>query len=133
MLCAKHVSAIGAAIWVFLWLIDRTTSEELRHGERWGIVLYGRPITARHIAAELGLSERTSGEHLKRLETAGYITMTRKSAGQSIRLRRSFKWLLRSGQKKAASGKTGGSVSGAGQRNTALGSLLKFMEENQGE
>ena len=131
MLCEKHVSTIGAAVWVFLWLIDRTTSEEVRDGERWGVVLYGRPVTARHIAADLGLTERTSSEHLKRLEAAGYITLQRKSAGQSIRLRRSFKWLLRSGQKKVASGNP--AVYGAGQRNTAFHSLMKFMEENQEE
>ena len=74
LLDAKHVRAIGEALWVFLALVDRQTSED-------GEVNAGRPLQVGEIAARLGVSRRTCERHLARLEGAGYIIRTRTSYG----------------------------------------------------
>ena len=64
----KHVDAIGPAIWVYLWLLNRMPNNS-------GKVLYGRPIRASDIRKDgLGsLSDSTINRHLVRLEKSGYI------------------------------------------------------------
>ena len=36
-----HVAAMEHAVWLFLWLIDKTTGEEGPATQRSGVVLYG--------------------------------------------------------------------------------------------
>lgn len=86
------MDGIGQAIWLFLWLIDKTTSEEVAQGERWGVVLYGKPVTARQIAASLFVNERTARRYLAQLGAGGYIHVVKKSTGYVIQVRKSMKW-----------------------------------------
>lgn len=67
-----HCERIGAAIWVFLWLIDKTTKEVPAGGKVDGLVLDGRSVAIGEIVSDLPLSHRTVREHLFRLAEAGY-------------------------------------------------------------
>jgi hypothetical protein len=74
----KHREQIGAAVWVFLWLIDRTTDEE----EGQGRVLHGDPLPFARIAESLGEDERTIKRHIDRLEKYNYVVRINHGAGK---------------------------------------------------
>jgi hypothetical protein len=64
----EHREHIGPAIWVFLWMIDRTTDEKRTGaGQYEGLVLGGSPINTRTIADQLGENVRTVQAHVNRL------------------------------------------------------------------
>lgn len=86
------MEAIGQAVWLFFWLIDKTTSEQIANGERWGVVLYGKPVSAQKIAASLFIHERTARRYLAQLEAGGYIRLTKHTQGNCIYVRKSAKW-----------------------------------------
>ena len=67
LLDAKHVEAIGPAVWVFLWCLRYQSSND-------GSVLGDAVIPLTRIGADLGLAPRSVREHVDRLENAGYIT-----------------------------------------------------------
>ncbi len=74
ILTAKHRKRIGPAVWLFLWLIDKCTSE--RPGEGGGLegmVLGGKPLTVEYISEQTSQSKRSVRYHLRRLEEHGYI------------------------------------------------------------
>jgi DNA-binding transcriptional ArsR family regulator len=74
LLCASHREKIGAAIWVFLWLIDHTTKEvSAADGKVEGLVHGGQPVALSAIASDLGMSWDAIYEHLAQLAKAGYI------------------------------------------------------------
>jgi predicted DNA-binding transcriptional regulator len=66
LLEAKHVEAIGAAVWVFLVLVDWQTGDD-------GLVARGEVIQSQAIAARLGVSDRAVRYHLTTLEAGEYI------------------------------------------------------------
>ena len=116
----KHIEAVGQAIWLFLWLIDKTTSEELADGERWGVVLYGKTLTAKQMAGTLFVNERTARRYLSQLEKGGYIRLMKKSDGYTIYVRKSIKWQNRPGIK---------SVPNPGRQTNAFERLAQFVRE----
>ena len=70
----EHCAQIGVAIWVFLWMLDRTTKEAPgADGQTEGLVYGGRPIPARDIGNDLQMTVRTVHAHLKQLIDAGYL------------------------------------------------------------
>lgn len=69
----KHVAAIGPAIWVFLWMVNKITRDE--EGE--GIVLNGAAIRSQVIAEDLGFKDRSVRTHLDILCDGGYIRKER--------------------------------------------------------
>jgi DNA-binding transcriptional ArsR family regulator len=77
-----HCERIGAAIWAFLWLIDKTTKEVPAGGKVDGLVLDGRSVAIGEIVSDLALSPRTVREHLFRLAEAGYIRKIDKGNGR---------------------------------------------------
>lgn len=78
-----HRERIGAAIWVFLWLIDHTTKEvPAADGKVDGLVLDGRPIPFGEMTSELALCPRAVADHLSQLAEAGYIRKIDKGAGR---------------------------------------------------
>ena len=95
LLAPGHFAAMGLAVWVYLWLVDKTTSETVSDGLTCGVVLYGRPIRSQDIAAALGVPLRTCRDYLGRLEKAGYIAIARSAAGMVIQVRNSTKWRRR--------------------------------------
>ena len=91
----SHVRKIGPALWVFLWMIDRTTKESAAAGRQLeGFVLGGYPIRASAIGNDLGLASRTVHEHIERLCRHGYVR--RIDAGEGMpagyAVRKSKKW-----------------------------------------
>jgi hypothetical protein len=69
-----HCQKIGIAIWVFIWMIDRTTKEvSADDGCPEGLVYGGKPIRAREIAQDLGMATRTVHAHIEQLIEAGYL------------------------------------------------------------
>ncbi len=69
-----HCQKIGIAIWVFIWMIDRTTREVITgQGCAEGLV-YGKPVRARDIARDLGMAIRTVHAHIEHLIAAGYLS-----------------------------------------------------------
>ena len=69
-----HCQKIGIAIWVFLWMIDRTTKEvSTMDGYAEGLVYNGKPIPARDIARDLRMAARTVHVHIERLVAGGYL------------------------------------------------------------
>jgi hypothetical protein len=69
-----HREGIGAAIWVFLWLIDHTSREvPAANGKVDGLVYGGRPVLLGEISTELKMSPRAVRDHLFQLAEAGYI------------------------------------------------------------
>ena len=99
----QHIQGIGEALWLFLWLINRTTSEVDCPGGRLGIVLYGNSVTSRTIATELCCTSRTVRRHLQQLLDGDYIDLEKTASGQIIRVKKSMKWLAR-GQPAAPGG-----------------------------
>jgi hypothetical protein len=78
-----HRKRIGAAIWVFLWLIDKTTKEvEAMNGEGMdGLVFGGRPVTMSAVATDLQLSVNGVRDQLSQLLRAGYIRTIQHGVG----------------------------------------------------
>jgi hypothetical protein len=70
-----HRKRIGASIWVFLWLIDRSTSEvPTKDGKDVeGLVLGGKPIAATQLGKEIGETPRAVRGHLENLSKHGYV------------------------------------------------------------
>jgi hypothetical protein len=60
-------------VWVYLWCLRRTTGEE----NGVGFVLGGRRIKIERIARELGVTNRTVGADLRRLQKLGYLQIRR--------------------------------------------------------
>jgi|SRR5215472_15006183 len=91
----KHRDRIGPAIWLFLYLIDRTTKERPNvhapeETEGW---VYGKmPLTLSRMAEETGIPERTLSHHLLRLERHDYIRTIRAPHGLIILVQKSGKW-----------------------------------------
>ena len=70
-----HCQKIGIAIWVFIWMIDRTTREVVsEEGCAEGMVYNGKPVRARDIARDLGMAIRTVHAHIEQLIAAGYLS-----------------------------------------------------------
>jgi hypothetical protein len=84
----EHRKRIGAAIWEFIWFLDKITLE--RDGV--GLVLGGQPIRAVMIAVQIGKSERRARAAVEHLESAGYIRRRRTPVGYVIEVLNSRKF-----------------------------------------
>jgi DNA-binding transcriptional regulator GbsR (MarR family) len=91
LLTKGHRKKIGAAIWEFLWCIDRTTREVEEDGEMVGLVLGGKPITLAEIAEELGGDKSTVHRNIEKLEGEGYLFVLRAPYGLVLKVRNSKK------------------------------------------
>ena len=93
LLAPRHFAAIGPALWVFLWLIDRTTREEEGpDGQCWGMVLGYTLVSAGRIAADLGCDEKSVRRYLARLVEKEYVRAERGRCGWRLRVARSKKF-----------------------------------------
>ena len=84
----KHVKNIGPAIFVFLWLIDRTT----RQVDGAGIVLGGKPVKAFEVGESLGICQKTFLRSLDRLVRHGYVERTLAPNGYIVRVLKDYKY-----------------------------------------
>jgi len=74
---------MGAAVWEFMWLLDKVTRVDA-NGEGW--VLGGKPIKLAEVANDLEVNEVTVSETLKEIEKEGYIRKITAPYGLSIRV-----------------------------------------------
>jgi hypothetical protein len=85
-----HYSAIGDALWLFLWYIDKTTTE----GDSKGFVLGGCPIADSKPAGVFGVPVKTARRWRERLTMGVYIEAIRTPYGHRITVKKSKKkWL----------------------------------------
>jgi hypothetical protein len=74
----KHKDRMGAAIWEYLWLIDKVTKDEPDgQGKFNGVVLGGKPLSAAMIASDLKEHINTAKINLRSLQVSGYIVRHR--------------------------------------------------------
>jgi hypothetical protein len=79
LLAHEHLKAMGEALALFLWCVDRQTGPH-------GLILGGKPVTLAQIAERLPYSDRQLARQLARLGTHGYITVERRQRGLSIQV-----------------------------------------------
>jgi hypothetical protein len=90
-----HCQKIGIAVWVFLWMIDRTTKEvPAADGYAEGLVYGGKAIRAYDIGLDLDVPTRTIQAHLDRLVAQGYLRRINRTQGvaSGYAVQRSKKW-----------------------------------------
>ncbi len=66
---ARHHAQMGAAVWLYGWLVLRQT----RQAGATGLVLGGRPVSYREIEGEMGLPRRALERWMRVLRRAGYV------------------------------------------------------------
>lgn len=79
----KHIEAMGIAVWLYMWLLDKMTSIDEK---QVGHVLGNKPIKYEEIQEALGISADTYTRWMQTLEEAGYIKAIRTPAGISFRV-----------------------------------------------
>lgn len=95
----EHKDRMGAAIWEYLWLIDRVTKDEPDGlGKFNGVVLGGKPLSAAMIASDLKEHINTAKINLRSLEVGRYIVRHRLSDNRfSCTVTNSKKWFWNRG------------------------------------
>jgi hypothetical protein len=92
----EHCTQMRDSIWLYLWLLDRQTTEEANGS---GKVLGGMPIRDQDIAACLGgIATRTIRRWRERLLKRPYIEAINTGHGYSYRILKSKKWKARKAQ-----------------------------------
>ncbi len=84
----RHYARMGAAIWLYGWLVLRQTHQS---GEV-GFVLGGAPVRYREIEDETGFNRRTLERWLSTLRKQGYIETTVVESRVSIRIMKAKKF-----------------------------------------
>ncbi len=109
---AVHYRRMGAAVWLYGWLVLRQTHQSGAVG--W--VLGGAPVTYREIEEETGFPSRTLEGWMRTLRREGYIETETVPGGMVIRITKAKKFL--SGPRASAEGVRrvtgGGTRSGVG-------------------
>jgi hypothetical protein len=85
LLETKHLEAIGNAIWLYLWLLDKQPKGTDK-------VLGGQPVNYELFKASINVSRRTYTYWLTCLKNTGYITILRTPYGQIITIQKPKKW-----------------------------------------
>lgn len=88
LLDPKHIINMGAAVWLYMFLIDKITSVS---EEQIGLVLGGKPLKYEEIKLELGISDRTYSRWIIDLENNGYITTKRTPHGLIFYVNKAYK------------------------------------------
>jgi len=88
LLSQNHRERMGIAIWLFLWFVDRITSD----AGGWGLVLGGKPVKDTEIAECLGLHKNSVHRDRKTLLAGSYIEASRTPYGFRYRVRKSRKF-----------------------------------------
>jgi hypothetical protein len=85
---ARHYQRMGAAVWLFGWLVLRQTHQQ---GEI-GWVLGGAPISYREIEEETGFNVRTLEGWMRTLRRQGYIETEVAPSGIIVRITKAKKF-----------------------------------------
>jgi hypothetical protein len=101
LLDPKHVIAMGSAVWLYMWLMDKVMAID-ENGI--GKVFNGRPVTYEEVKADLGISRRTYLRWVEQLECSKYIYALRAPYGLIFSLMKAEKmWGQRTRQEKGDS------------------------------
>jgi hypothetical protein len=84
----KHYARMGAALWLYGWLVLRQTHQQ--GGEGW--VLGGAPVSYREIEEETGFNRRTLEHWMRTLRKHGYIQTEAAPSGVVIRITKAKKF-----------------------------------------
>jgi DNA-binding transcriptional regulator YhcF (GntR family) len=85
---AQHYERMGAAVWLYGWLVLRQTHQS----GSLGFVLGGTPISYREIEEETGFNRRTLERWMQMLRRRGYIETDAAPAGVVIRITKAKKF-----------------------------------------
>jgi hypothetical protein len=85
---ARHYERMGAAVWLYGWLVLRQTHQQGDVG--W--VLGGAPISYREIEEETGFNVRTLERWMHTLRREGYIRTEAAPAGLTVRIMKAKKF-----------------------------------------
>lgn len=85
---ARHYQRMGAAVWLYGWLVLRQTHQ---HGDL-GCVLGGSPISYREIEEETGFKRRTLECWMRVLRRQGYIETSTAPGGVIVRITKAKKF-----------------------------------------
>lgn len=85
---ARHYERMGAALWLYGWLVLRQTRQQ--DGVGW--VLGGSPISYREIEEETGLNPRTLERWMGVLRRHGYVQTQSVPAGVIVRITKAKKF-----------------------------------------
>jgi hypothetical protein len=97
---ARHYARMGAAVWLYGWLVLRQTHESAGIG----YVLGGAPITYREIQEETGFNRRTLEAWMRVLRREGYIQTDTLPGGISIHILKAKKHRPHANAKAASHG-----------------------------
>jgi hypothetical protein len=86
----KHYRAMGEALWLYTYLLDRQGKGRDKNG--LGQVAGSMPIRDSDIASTLGSSEKTISRWRKRLRSHSYITARRTPYGYTYAITKAKKW-----------------------------------------
>ncbi len=98
LLDPKHIKGMGAAVWLYMWCIDKMTSID---EDGIGKILGGKPIKFEEVGDELGISIRTYRRWISILEKHEYINTKVAPYGLIVTVNKAFK---RFGKRYAESG-----------------------------
>lgn len=107
---AEHYARMGAAVWLYGWLILRQTHQTGTVG--W--VLGGAPIHYREIEEETGFNRRTLERWMKMLRRQKYIETAVVDSGITVKILKAKKHLQRGAEIKSVRGIAGGVRKAAG-------------------
>ncbi len=85
---ARHHARMGAAVWLFEWLVLRQTFQSGPVG--W--VLGGKPVSYREIEEETGFNRRTLENWMRVLRRHGYVETETAQGGVIIRIMKAKKF-----------------------------------------
>lgn len=85
---ARHYRRMGAAVWLYAWLVLRQTHQ---HGTL-GWVLGGAPVSYREIEDETGFNGRTLERWMQTLRRRGYIETEAAPSGVIVRITKAKKF-----------------------------------------
>ena len=84
----KHIEAMGSAVWLYMWLVDKMTSiNEAGVGK----VLGGRPVKYEEVKEELGIHQNTYTQWIEKLLEYPYIETDRAPYGIVFRVLKAHK------------------------------------------
>src|SRR5271170_5670572 len=85
---ARHYERMGAAIWLYGWLVLRQTRQQ----ESIGWVLGGAAVSYREIEEETGFNPRTLERWMQTLRRHGYVETQAAGDGVSVRITKAKKF-----------------------------------------
>ncbi|MFD2704058.1 hypothetical protein [Salibacterium lacus] len=121
LLTPHHKKKIGAALWEFLWCIDRVTNESEQEGQKSGTVLGGSPVSYSDVANDLGVGKSTVKRNFERLEEENYIHLKRTPYGHIVTVNKSKKWGAKNEYSESAKNGTGAENETRGAKNGTQG------------